>query len=219
MTSQIPINAFEQTVKKFSLLLSTVDRLLAPGGCPWDRKQTLLTMRASLLEESCELIDAIDSGVYEDISEELGDLFFVALFLGRLAEKEGVTALQLSMDGIIDKLIRRHPHVFGDGDKLHSEEAVLTQWDAIKGKEREHHPKTIEASIPKSLPALTRIQRYFRALNKAEKPIPVQTQRLFDDEEGLARLLLAAAAEAEEKGFDAELCLRNAFNRAVIENK
>lgn len=117
-------------------LLKIIDLLLGPEGCPWDRKQTLLSMRASLMEEAGELVEAIDSGEKNNIVEEIGDLFFVVLFLARLAEKEGKGSVNEALQSINEKLIRRHPHIFGEEKKQLTEEEVLRQWQQIKAQEK-----------------------------------------------------------------------------------
>src|SRR5665647_1517745 len=99
-------------------LLKILDTLLGPGGCEWDRKQTLSSIKADLLEEACEVIDAIDKSDGTDIKEELGDLLFVVLFLCRLAEKEKFSNLTGIIEGICEKLNRRHPHNFGEKQNL-----------------------------------------------------------------------------------------------------
>lgn len=101
-------------MKAFDLLNQTTDTLLSPQGCPWDREQTLTTMRSSLIEEACELVEAIDLNDNTHIQEELGDLFFLAIFLSKLAEKEERCKMEDVLHGINDKLIHRHPHVLRD---------------------------------------------------------------------------------------------------------
>lgn len=122
-------------MEAFDRFVDVVDRLLGPGGCPWDREQTLLSMRKDLLEETNEVIEAVESGDSDHIAEELGDLFFNVVFLCRLAKKEGHTNIPQVLKGITEKLIRRHPHVFGDA-KVESSEDVLKQWEAIKRDEK-----------------------------------------------------------------------------------
>lgn len=124
-------------MKEFDELKDVIEKLLAPNGCPWDREQTLMTMRKSLLEETKEVIEAIDLNDNEKIEEELGDLFFNVLFMSRLAEKEGRCTIGAILKHIIAKLIRRHPHVFGDA-KVETAEDVIKQWNEIKKSEKKN---------------------------------------------------------------------------------
>jgi tetrapyrrole methylase family protein/MazG family protein/ATP diphosphatase len=131
-------------------------RLLAPDGCPWDREQTFETLRKYALEEACEVIDAIDSGDRKAIREELGDLLLQVVFQAELGRSEGAFAIDDVVSGIVDKLVHRHPHVFGDLDAKDADE-VLRNWEKIKAKEKGE--RGILGGVPRSLPALTRAAR------------------------------------------------------------
>lgn len=139
-------------------LVEVMDRLLADDGCPWDREQTLDTLRAYLLEETHEVLEALDSGVAADHLEELGDLLFQIVFQAAIREREGRFTIDDVADGIADKLRRRHPHVFGDATATTSAE-VLAQWTAIKAAEKrakgkgDRRPSALDG-LPKGLPAL-----------------------------------------------------------------
>ena len=144
-----------------------VDRLLeimailrSPGGCPWDQEQTHLTIRSGLIEETYEVVDAIDAwgetGDSTDLREELGDLLLHVVFHARLAEERGDFAFRDAAAGIVEKLIRRHPHVFGDASASDSTE-VLKNWDQIKKKEKPERTGTLDG-VPRHLPALMRAQ-------------------------------------------------------------
>ncbi len=140
-------------------LVGVMRRLLGPGGCPWDREQTLETLRKYVLEEACEVIDAIDSGDRSAIREELGDLLLQVVFQAELLRKEGKFAIDDVIAAIIDKLVHRHPHVFGDMSAEDADE-VLRNWEKIKAQEKKAKGKTgILSGVPRSLPALTRAQR------------------------------------------------------------
>jgi tetrapyrrole methylase family protein/MazG family protein/ATP diphosphatase len=131
-------------------------RLLAPDGCPWDREQSFETLRKYALEEACEVIDAIDSGDRKALREELGDLLLQVVFQAELARLEGSFAIDDVVAGIVDKLVSRHPHVFGHLDAKTADE-VLRNWEKLKAKEKGQ--RGILAGVPRSMPALTRAQR------------------------------------------------------------
>ncbi len=136
-------------------LVGVVRRLLGPGGCPWDREQTFETTRKFVLEEACEVIDAIDSGDRDALREELGDLVLQVVFLSELARKEKAFAIDDAVAGIVDKLVTRHPHVFGNLDAETADE-VLRNWEQIKAREKKG--RGILSGVPRSLPALVRAQ-------------------------------------------------------------
>ncbi len=133
-------------------LLDLVARLRAPDGCPWDREQSLSTVRAYLLEEAHEVAGAIDGGAWDEIAEELGDLLFQAAFIGRLAEEAGTFSLSQVVDGVYQKMVARHPHVFGDA-VLADADAVRQAWERRKLQE-EPRRTSLLAGVPPSLPAL-----------------------------------------------------------------
>jgi tetrapyrrole methylase family protein/MazG family protein/ATP diphosphatase len=137
-------------------LVAVMQRLLADDGCPWDREQTLLTLRKYVLEEACEVIDAIDSGDRSALREELGDLLLQIVFQAELARRERAFALDDVVEGIVNKLVTRHPHVFGDATAEDADE-VLRNWERLKAKEKGE--RGVLSGVPRSLPALTRAQR------------------------------------------------------------
>ncbi len=149
-----PLSA--QDGSTFPRLVGLMQRLLAPGGCPWDREQTYESLRKYVLEEACEVIDAIDAGAAEHIKEELGDLLLQVVFLSELARSKSGFAVDDVIAGIVEKLVRRHPHVFGDVE-VSDAGAVLSNWEKIKAAEKKDKP--LLGSVPRSLPALTRAQR------------------------------------------------------------
>jgi tetrapyrrole methylase family protein/MazG family protein/ATP diphosphatase len=146
----------EQDGTALKHLVGVMRRLLDPDGCPWDREQSFATLRKYVLEEACEVIDAIDSGDRKALKEELGDLLLQVVFQAELARKEGAFAIDDIAEGIVAKLVHRHPHVFGDIEVSGSSE-VLTNWEKLKAKEK--GDRSILAGVPRSLPALTRAQR------------------------------------------------------------
>ncbi|HQY61348.1 MAG TPA: nucleoside triphosphate pyrophosphohydrolase [Polyangiaceae bacterium] len=137
-------------------LVRVMQRLLAEDGCPWDREQSLETLRKYVLEEACEVIDAIEGGDRAALKEELGDLLLQVVFQAELLRREGRFAIDDVIAGIVEKLVTRHPHVFGDLDVKDADE-VLRNWELLKAKEKAG--RGILAGVPKSLPALTRAQR------------------------------------------------------------
>ncbi len=149
-----------RTAEKFLALLEIINRLRAPDGCPWDKKQTPQTFKQYLVEETHELLEAINDDNPSHICEELGDLLFQVIFLSNLYHEKNLFTLLDVIDSISSKMIRRHPHVFGS-ETIDSEQELRRQWQAIKTQENEakgqlRHPLE---SIPKSLPALRRAQR------------------------------------------------------------
>ncbi|MDZ4773276.1 MAG: nucleoside triphosphate pyrophosphohydrolase [Planctomycetota bacterium] len=144
----------------FARLLSIVDRLRAPDGCPWDKKQTIQSMAPHLVEEAHEVLDAIDGDVDAKIAEEAGDVMMVVALICRIGEEAGRFDLARAAHLVSDKLIHRHPHVFGELT-VDSAEQVIVNWEAIKKKEREDKQEDASAlaGVPVSLPALQRAQR------------------------------------------------------------
>jgi XTP/dITP diphosphohydrolase/tetrapyrrole methylase family protein/MazG family protein/ATP diphosphatase len=141
----------------FEELVEIIKKLRAPGGCPWDRKQTLETLKEYVIEESYELIDAIDSRDVKNICEECGDLLLQIVFIAQIAAENGWFEVQEIIESLCDKLKRRHPHVFGDL-KVRDSEEVRRNWDMIKLQEREskkEEPSRL-TGIPRSMPALLR---------------------------------------------------------------
>lgn len=135
-------------------LVWVVDRLLGPGGCPWDIEQTHSSLRKYLLEESYELIEAIDREDWEGMKEELGDVLLQPLMHTQIRKRDGDWGIEEVAKGISDKLIRRHPHVFGDLSVADSDE-VLRNWDAIKRTEKGgDEGQSVLAGIPREMPAL-----------------------------------------------------------------
>ncbi len=136
----------------FAPLVDIMRQLRAPGGCPWDRVQTPESLRKHVLEEAYEVVEAIDLKDAHLLAEELGDLLLQIVFQARIAEEAGVFSLQDVIDGITEKLVRRHPHIFGDV-QVSDAAAVLVNWEAIKRKEKPDRKSRLDG-VPKDLPAL-----------------------------------------------------------------
>jgi MazG family protein len=138
-------------------LVDIMDRLLAPDGCPWDREQTLDSLRPFLVEETYEVLDALARNDVPGHCEELGDLLMQVVFHAAIRRAEGAFDVDAVVAGISDKLVRRHPHVFGDAKGVDTADQVLAQWDEIKAKEKPKPTRTL-GGIPHG-PALVRAQK------------------------------------------------------------
>lgn len=146
----------QTTGQKFERLVEIMKRLREPGGCPWDREQTLDSIKPYTLEETYEVMDAIDRRDYRALAEELGDYLLQAVFYARICEEEGRFGIGDSLDAINEKLVRRHPHVFAEGD-ARTPDDVKKRWDEIKAGEkaaRGETPKGLLDSILRGQPAL-----------------------------------------------------------------
>lgn len=152
----------EQAGSTFPRLVELMQRLLAPDGCPWDREQTFSTLRRYVLEEACEVVDAIDGGDRKELCAELGDLLLQVVFQAELARLEGAFGPDDVVAAICDKLVRRHPHVFADAS-VEGASDVLRNWERIKAAERASAPdkkdRGVLGGVARALPALTRAQR------------------------------------------------------------
>jgi MazG family protein len=151
--------------KQIDRLRAIMHRLRAPGGCPWDAEQTHESIVPNLIEEAYETVDTIQRGDHEHLKEELGDLLLQVIFHSEIAEEAGRFNLDEVARGICDKLVRRHPHVFGESDAADSE-AVLQQWDAIKRTEKGDEEMPYLHGVGKGLPGLLRA---FKLQKKAAK--------------------------------------------------
>ncbi len=142
----------------FDRIMQIMRRLRAPGGCPWDAEQTHTSLKRYLLEEAYEVIEAIDSGSDELLQEELGDLLLQPVFHAAIAEERGAFTMEQVMATLADKLIRRHPHVFGD-QEIASSEAQIANWEKIKKEEKGEERRSALSGIPPHLPALMKAQK------------------------------------------------------------
>lgn len=167
--SQSPLELNEQdraAGEAFARLVATMRRLRAPDGCPWDREQTIASLKPYLLEETYEVMDAIEREDWAALSEELGDLLLQPVFQAEIAASEGRFTITEPLEAIVEKLIRRHPHVFGTVEAETSDE-VLRNWEQIKRGEKarkaeangERDDASMLDSLPRALPALAEAQR------------------------------------------------------------
>lgn len=157
---ELPESVGEPRSDGLRRLISIVDRLRDPDGCPWDRKQTLESVVPHLLEEAHELVEAVEAGDDEHVVEEAGDLLMGITLLARIAEQERRFDLAAIAEGVSDKLVRRHPHVFGDAS-ADTAEAAVQNWEAIKKQERADKAAddSALAGVPVALPAMQRAGR------------------------------------------------------------
>ncbi len=197
----------------YDTLQEIIAHLRAPEGCPWDREQTHESLRPYLLEESYEVLEAIDQNDANALAEELGDLLIQVALHVQIATEEGEFKLPDIIGHVVEKLVRRHPHVFGDISVADSAE-VARNWETIKQAEREQAggeqkkaKKNMLDGIPKALPALAQAQTNVERLARVGYPLPALRAM---DEQALGQELLGLVEQAEVAGLDAESALRHA---------
>jgi len=144
--------------RSFEDLVSLMTRLRGPDGCPWDRKQTLPDLKPYVIEEAYEVVDAIDRDDRASLAEEVGDMMLEAVFIAEVTREEGSFDIYDAITAVHDKLVRRHPHVFGDVQANDAEE-VLVNWEKLKNEERKSENKSLMAGVPQSMPALLKASR------------------------------------------------------------
>jgi len=209
-------------------LLKIVAQLRSPDGCPWDREQTHESLKPHLLEECYELIDAIDAGDETELKEELGDLLLQVVLHSQMASEEKRFTLDDVANVIADKLVHRHPHVFGEM-RLPDSEAVLNQWDRIKRAEKVDRASALDG-VPKGLPALARAQKIqgkaarigfdwsdaagvLEKIHEELREVEKASDSRLEDEIG--DLLFAVVNFARKKKLDAEQTLNRATTKFV----
>lgn len=203
----------KQAPRAFLRLLDIMQRLRQPDGCPWDQEQTAESLTPYILEEACEVIDAIDQGDDAAICEELGDLLLQVVFQAEIASSEGRFDISDICTSISDKLIRRHPHVFQE-DHHCDRQSLDDQWEQIKQQEKgQTTDPGLNAGIPAHLPNLSRAVKILRRAHKRSIPLPGPAHTACETEEALGHQLLALCAEAAHNGTDPERALRQALNR------
>lgn len=228
---------------RFERLLSIMRALRAPDGCPWDREQTHASLRPYVLEETYEVLDAIEQGSPAQLREELGDFLYEAAFLAQISEEAGDFTIGDAIDTVCDKLVRRHPHVFarGDGERPLTTGEVVDAWEVLKARERAGagqpaaRPKTTLSGVPKTLPALLRAYevsaraaavgfdwaRAADVLDKIEEEVAevrheVETGATGDlsrAEDEMGDLLFAIANLSRKLGVEPEAALRRATEK------
>jgi XTP/dITP diphosphohydrolase len=198
-------------------LREVMDRLRSPGGCPWDAEQTHESLLKYLLEESYEYIEAVEENDRTAMREELGDVLLQVYFHARMAEEDASEPFSIDdvARGVADKLIRRHPHVFGDA-VAHTSAEVLENWEAIKAAEKGRTSAT--EGIPLGQPALAlasklmyRAEKYGLTIPVAH-PVEISTN---SSEEQLGAILLGIIDQAQRQGLDVESALRGATKQYI----
>ena len=201
-------------------LVAVMDRLRSPGGCPWDARQTHESLVEYLIEEAYETVEAIEDGDEESLREELGDLLLQVIFHARIAAEADERGFDIDdvADGIITKLIARHPHVFGDAT-ADTAELVEANWHALKAKEKGR--ASVTDGIPTALPSLVyagKVISRSAVLDDRLPELPAAEQAAavdFATEEQLGDLILGLVARARQQGIDTEAAVRAAARRRV----
>ena len=189
---------------KFTRLVEIMAQLRAPGGCPWDREQTFDSIKPYLLEETYEVLDAIDARDWSGLREELGDLMLQAVFFAEMAAEGGHFKIDDSLDAINEKLVRRHPHVFGTGTASTPEE-VKARWDEIKAEEKSGAPKGLLEGVSSSTLALVEAQQLTSRAAGVGFDWPNAEQVLEKLDEELGELAEARAAGAPRERLEDEV--------------
>ncbi|WP_432505539.1 nucleoside triphosphate pyrophosphohydrolase [Kineococcus arenarius] len=193
-------------------LVAVMDRLRSPGGCPWDARQTHASLLRYLVEESYEVVDAVENGTREELRDELGDLLLQVVFHARVAAEDPAEGFDVDdvAEAIVAKLVRRHPHVF-DGEV--AAEDLQARWDAIKATEKQR--ESVLDGIPLQLPALARADKVLGRLQRAGLAEPAEPTGAQDpvDEEAVGERLLELVRVAHAAGVDPEAALRTATRR------
>ncbi len=195
-------------------LLRVMAKLRSPQGCPWDREQTHLTLRRHAIEEVYELIDAIEARDDHEMAEELGDLLLQVVFHCQLARERGAFDFEKVTRHLVDKLIRRHPHVFGN-TKVKDVDEVWANWEKIKKAEKQgtkHERPSALDGIPKHLPALLRVEKLVKKARKA-KLLPEKSVARRGGKSAVAKELFELAAYAQSRGWTAETLLSQETRR------
>lgn len=213
-------------------LLTIMEILRSPQGCPWDREQTHRSIRQNMLEEAYEAADAIDSGDVDNLKEELGDVLLQVVFHSRMAQEAGAFSFGDVVDGVCQKLVYRHPHVFG-AVEAQDAQGALSAWDDQKRKEKgQKSSADAMDSVARALPALTRAAKLQAkaqkagfdwdnvspALDKLEEELGELRQAVADDsnvEEELGDLLFAAVKVGRFVGVDGETALQGACEKFI----
>ena len=237
-----PDSTFTSASSEFNRLCQIVARLRAPGGCPWDREQTNESILPQLIEEAYELVGAVRANDIHNFREELGDLLLHIVMHSEIAREDGRFSIADVIKDVSDKLVRRHPHVFGDSKATNSD-AVVKQWERIKHEEKGVDTHYL-ASLPAALPALMRAQKAQKkvarvnfdwenlsdviakvdeelgetkeAIEKSVSPVPNESERrraTAEIENEVGDLLFAVVNLARKTGIDAESALQNATDK------
>jgi len=215
----------------FQKLVDVMRRLRGPDGCPWDRQQSIHSLRGFVLEETYEVLDAIDNDDHEALRGEIGDLLFEGVFLAQIESDEGRFDIVESLNAITEKLIRRHPHVFGTAQGVDTAGKVVEQWEQIKAREQKDagRRRALLSGVPKAMPALLRAHeigtrvaavgfdwsRSEDVVDKIEEEVHELRGALTHEtreraEEEMGDLLFSVASLARKLGIEPESALRKA---------
>ena len=223
-----------QTGEAFEKLVTVMRTLRSPDGCPWDREQTLESLTRFVLEEAHEVVDAIERGNMDDLREEIGDHIFEGVFLAQVAADRGLFTVDDSLRTVVDKLVRRHPHVFQDDGRVHdaeslerapSADAALERWNSLKAQERAGvgERRTTLGSVPKGLPSLLRAHTIGKRVASVGFEWPTTAEVVTKIEEEVAELRETLdhepgnAARAEEEMGDLLFAIANLSRKLGIE--
>lgn len=219
-------------MKKFDELIEIIKKLREPDGCPWDREQTLESLKPHLLEETYEVLEAMDEGG-EKLKGELGDLLLQVVFQSNICEEQGEFKIEDVIDTISKKMIRRHPHVFGKKVEIKTSDEVLVNWEKIKKEEKEYAERaSILDGVPKGMPALLRAEKLQKkaskvgfdwsevhgVIDKVEEEIGELRYEIMSGDEEKAKeelgdLFFALVNLSRHLGVNPELCLNEASNK------
>lgn len=218
----------------FGRLCEVVARLRAPEGCPWDREQTNESLLPKLLEEAYEVADAVRSRDDDNLREELGDVMLLVTMHAQIASERGKFAMEQVLEDITAKLIRRHPHVFGDSE-AHDAGAVVKLWDSVKRDEKKHQDEHYLAGVAAALPALMRAQKIQKkaahvqfdwaeladVAAKVDEEVAETKEAIATGDhsavaEEIGDLLFAVVNLARRTDHDAETLLQSATDKFVI---
>lgn len=223
------MDRFERAGTALARLCRLMADLRAPGGCPWDAEQTLDSLKPYLIEEAYEVIEALEQGCPDKHCEELGDLLLQVVFQAEVVQETGGFDMEAVSKAIVDKLVRRHPHVFGDSDAADAAGA-LRNWESIKAKERTSKQSALDG-IPGTLPALLRAMRTgekaaaigfdWPSIDGVEAKVREEWQEVHDAltqgpariSEEMGDLLFALVNWSRHLGVDPEAALRDATNK------
>lgn len=202
----------KKTVNIMPLMALMESLLQEEGGCPWDRAQTHDSLRKHVIEEACEVAEAIDDADMRHLCEELGDLLYQIVFHAALAERAGIFDMQDVIDAITQKMKRRHPHVFAD-ETVGDVSEVWQSWDRIKQEENNDTAAVIMKDMPPALPALLKAQKFIDKAARLNCPLSIQT--LTKDYHAISADLLSVVMNAHTTETDAEQVLDKDI-RAII---
>ena len=217
---------------KFQNFVNLIKQLRSPDGCPWDREQTLETLKPHLLEETYEVLEAMDEGG-DNLKSELGDLLLQIVFQSNISEEKNKFSINDVIDGISEKMIRRHPHVFMSKNMASNSSEVLINWERIKSEEKEHeNRKSVLDGVPKNFPALLRAEKLQKKASKVGfdwleihgviDKVEEEIQELRDEiilndtkkaQEELGDLFFALVNLARHLNINPEICLNQASDK------